>query len=228
MNNSILILGDSGTGKSTSLRNLPANETFVLNVIGKPLPFRGASRKYTKLSPDGLTGNYYCTDDANIIKRIIKLVNDKRPDIKYLILDDFGYVSMNAFMKRALLKGYDRFSEIASEFNTAMEMINQLRDDLFCIAMMHVETDKQGKTKPKTVGNMIDQYINIEGKFTHVLHTSVSDGRYQFITNNDGIHTAKTPFGLFDTNLIENDLKMVCDKINEYNNFEDIEDSQHG
>lgn len=223
MNNSILILGDSGTGKSTSIRSLPHNETFILNVIRKPLPFRGAMKKYTPLSADGLTGNYYCSDDANVIKRVIKLVNDKRPDIKYLILDDFGYVTMNAFMKRALVKGYDRFSEIASEFNTAMELINQLRDDLFCIAMMHIETDKQGKTKPKTVGNMIDQYINIEGKFTHVLHTYVNDGSYKFITNNDGLHTAKTPLGLFDTSLIDNDLLFVVEKINEFNNFEDLE-----
>ena len=222
MNNSILLLGDSGTGKSSSLRNLPHEETFILNIIGKPLPFRGSSKKYTPLSPDGKTGNYYCTDSAETIKRVIKLVNDKRPEIKYLVLDDFGYVSMNAFMKRALLKGYDRFSEIASEFNTAMELINQLRDDLFCIAMMHIETDKQGKTKPKTVGNMIDQYINIEGKFTHVLHTSVSDGCYRLITNNDGLHTAKTPMGLFDTNLIDNDMLYVVQEINKYNNLEDV------
>jgi len=222
MNNSILLLGDSGTGKSTSLRNLPPEETFIINVIGKPLPFRGAQKKFLPLSSDGKTGNYYCSDDASIIKRVINHVNKNRPDIKYLILDDFGYVSMNAFMKRALLKGYDRFSEIASEFNTAMELVNQCRDDLYVIVMMHIETDKQGKTKPKTVGNMIDQYINIEGKFTHVLHTTVTDGRYLFITNNDGIHTAKTPFGLFDTNLIDNDMKMVCGKINDFNNFEDV------
>lgn len=223
MNNSILILGDSGTGKSTSIRTLPPKETFILNVINKPLPFRGSAKLYTKLSSDGLTGNYYCTDEAAQIKRVMNLVNNKRPDIKYLVLDDFGYVPMNAFMKRAMVKGYDRFSEIASEFNTAMELINQLRDDLFCFAMMHIETDKQGKTKPKTVGNMIDQYINIEGKFTCVLHTSVSDGHYKFIVNNDGLHTAKSPLGMFDSSMIDNDLFYVVNKINEYNNFEDVE-----
>lgn len=222
MNNSILILGDSGTGKSTAIRTLPFEETFVLNVIGKPLPFRGAAKKYTKLSEDGLTGNYYCTDQGSMIKRVINTVNTKRLDIKYLIVDDLGYLAMNAFMKRALVKGYDRFSEIAAEFNTATELLNQLRDDLFCFVTMHIETDKQGKTKPKTVGNMIDQYINIEGKFTHVFHTSVSEGKYKFITNADGIHMAKTPMGLFDKQLIDNDLMMIVNKINEYNNFDDI------
>lgn len=221
MNNSILILGDSGTGKSTSIRTLPPEQTFILNVIGKQLPFRGNSTKYTKLSADGLTGNYYISDDAKTIKRVISLINAKRPEIKYLILDDFGYVTMNAFMKRALLKGYDRFSEIASEFDTAFEMVNQLRDDLFCFVMMHIETDKQGKTKPKTVGNMVDQYINIEGKFTQILHTTVVDGTYKFITKNDGVHMAKTSLDLFDTLTVDNDLLMIANRINEYNN-EDI------
>lgn len=222
MNNSILILGDSGTGKSTSIRTLPPEQTFILNIIGKPLPFRGSMKKYTRLSPDGKTGNYYCSDDANTIKRIINLVNTKRPEIKYLILDDFGYVTMNAFMKRALLKGYDRFSEIASEFNTAMELVNQLRDDLFCFVMMHIETDKQGKTKPKTVGNMVDQYIVVEGKFTQIFHTVVVDGTYKFLTKNDGIHMAKTSLDLFDTLTIDNDLLMIANRINEYNNEDEL------
>jgi hypothetical protein len=221
MNNSILILGDSGTGKSSSIRTLPPEQTFIVNVVGKTLPFRGSARSYTKLSPDGMTGNFYCNDDAAQIKRVIKTVNDKRPEIKYLILDDLGYVAMNAFMRRALLKGYDRFSEIASEFNTAIELVNQLRDDLYCFVTMHIETDKQGKTKPKTIGNMVDQYINIEGKFALILHTTVSEGNYKFITNNDGTHMAKSLMGLFDKNLIDNDLLYVANKLEGYLN-EDI------
>lgn len=222
MSTAVLIIGDSGTGKSTSLRTLPPSETFILNVISKPLPFRGQAKNYIPLSPDGLTGNYYCTDQGVVIKRIINLVNTKRPDIKYLVIDDIGYVAMNAFMKRALIKGYDRFSEIASEFGAAIELANKLRDDLFCIVTMHIETDKQGKTKPKTVGNMIDQYINIEGKFTNIFHTIVSEGGYKFLTRNDGIHMAKTPLGLFRDALIDNDMMEIINRINEYNN-EDIE-----
>lgn len=220
MNNSILILGDSGTGKSTSIRTLPPKETFILNVIGKSLPFRGSAKSYIKLSSDGSEGNYYCTDDSMQIKRIINLVNNKRTDIKYLIIDDLGYVPMNAFMRRALIKGYDRFSEIASEFNTATELVNQLRDNLFCFSMMHIETDKQGKTKPKTVGNMIDQYINFEGKFSYVFHTTVSEGNYKFITNNDGVHMAKSAMGCFPR-LIDNDLLAIANRIEEYEN-EDV------
>ena len=222
MNNSILIIGDSGTGKSTSIRTLPPNETFIINVIGKPLPFRGSSKLYTKLSEDGMTGNYYCTDQGNSIKRVINHVNNKRPEIKYLIIDDLGFVAMNAFMKRALVKGYDRFSEIASEFGTAIELVNQLRDDLFCIVTMHIETDKQGKTKPKTIGNMIDGSINIEGRFSYVFHTAVTDGKYSFLTNNDGVHMAKSSMGCFEKQFIDNDLLDIVERINAYNNFEDV------
>lgn len=217
MNNSILILGDSGTGKSSAIRNLPPAETFVINVISKPLPFRGSTKNYTKLSTDGLTGNTYCTDNGAMIKKIITFVNDKRPEIKYLIIDDLGYVLMNAFMKRALVKGYDRFSEIASEFNTAIEMVNTLRDDLFCFCTMHIETDKQGKTKPKTIGNMVDQYVCIEGKFSYVFHTAILEGKYKFITNNDGVHMAKSSPECFEA-FIDNDLLFIANTINAYNN----------
>lgn len=221
MNNSVLILGDSGTGKSTAFRTLPPKETFIINVVGKPLPFRGAGKRFTKLSPDGSTGNYYCTDQAEMIRKVIRLINNKRPEIKYLIVDDLGYVLMNAFMKRALQKGYDRFSEVAQLFDVATEMFNQLRDDLFLIATMHIETDKQNNTKPKTVGNMVDQYINIEGKFTHIFHTVVTDSGYKFLTHHDGLHMAKTPMGLFEHDLIDNDMKAIVDAIDEYNNFDD-------
>src|SRR5271169_3038019 len=101
MSNAILILGESGTGKSTSFRNLNHEETFIINVLDKPLPFRGYKSKYIKLSPDGLTGNYYESDDHDKITRIINLVNKKRTDIKNLIIDDFGFTITNTFMKRS-------------------------------------------------------------------------------------------------------------------------------
>jgi hypothetical protein len=220
MNNSILILGDSGTGKSSAIRTLPPAETFIINIVGKALPFRGSAKNYTRLSTDGLTGNFYCSDNADTIKRVINMVNVKRPEIKYLVIDDAGYICMNAFMKRALQKGYDRFSEIASEFNTAIELTNQLRDDLFCFVTMHIETDKQGKTKPKTIGNMIDQYICIEGKFSYILHTMVIENSYKFLTGNDGTHMAKSSMDCLPK-FIDNDLMLVVNKINEYNN-EDV------
>lgn len=221
MNNAILILGESGSGKSTSIRTLAPEETFILNVIGKPLPFRGSGKAYTRLSPDGTTGNYYCTDEYPAIHRTIAHINRFRPDIKNLVIDDFGYLLTNHFMRNAMVKGYDKYSEIGQQTFNTLQLLNSLRDDLFVFVMMHTEFEN-GKLKPKTVGKMVDQYICIEGKFTHVLHAVVIDNKYQFITQNNGVHMAKSPMGLFDTLTIDNDLKFVTDKIKTYLN-EDID-----
>lgn len=220
MSTCALILGESGSGKSTSIRTLNPNETFIINVIGKPLPFRGAASKYKQLSADGLTGNYYATDDIPTIKRVINLVNNKRLDITNLIIDDFGYTISNSFMRKANQKGYDKFVEIGKDMFDVLEVITNVRGDLFCFVMMHVENDVHGKSKPRTVGKMIDQYVCIEGKFTNCLHTIVNDGQYQFITNNDGQHMAKTPLGMFDSLYIDNDLQAVRDKMLAYFNEE--------
>jgi len=220
MSNSILILGESGTGKSTSIRNLPCQETLIINVIGKPLPFRGSKKKYSNLSPDGLTGNYYSTDNSSSILRLIKLVNEKRLDIKYLVIDDFGYTFMNSFMRKANEKGYQKFTDIGVNAFHVFEAISLLRDDLFCFVMMHTEIDTHGTYKPKTIGKMIDQNVTIEGKFTYVFHSLVIDGEYKFLTNNDGVHMAKSSMGMFDTLHIDNDLNEIIHKINNYDNEE--------
>jgi len=218
MSTAALILGESGTGKSTSIRNLDPSETFIVNVIGKPLPFKGALSKYTKLSPDGLTGNYYASDDTATIKRIINLVNAKRLDIKVLVIDDFGYTITNSFMRKANQKGYDRFIDIAKDMFDILDIVSNIREDLYCFVMMHTETDMQGKHKPKTVGKMIDQYICIEGKFTNCFSSTVIDGKYKFITNADGSHMSKTPMGMFDDLYIDNDLQYVKKQMHAYFN----------
>lgn len=218
MSNAILLLGESGTGKSSSIRNLPPEETMIINVIGKPLPFRGANKSYTRLSTDGLTGNYYASDEPDAIMRGINLVNNKRHDIKYLVIDDYGYSITNGFMRKALQPGYSKFTELGLAAFNILDKINVLRDDLYCFIMMHTEIDQQGKYKPKTVGKMIDQYVNIEGKFSYVLHSLIVDGNYLFLTNNDGQHMAKTPMGLFDTQMIPNDLSLVVETMNNYLN----------
>ena len=218
MSTAALILGESGTGKSTSIRNLNPEETFIVNVIGKPLPFRGAPSKYTKLSADGLTGNYYATDDVATIKRVISLINNKRLDIKTLVIDDFGYTISNSFMRKANERGYDKFVSIGRDMFEILDLITNIREDMFCFVMMHVDTDANGKSKPRTIGRMIDQYVCIEGKFTNCFHTIVNDGVYQFITNNDNVHMAKTPLGMFDSLYIDNDLQYVKEQMHAYFN----------
>ena len=182
------------------------------------MPFRGAKSKYQPLSSDGLTGNYYATDDITTIKRVINLINNKRKDIKTLVIDDFGYTITNSFMRKANQRGYDRFIEIAKDMFDILDIVSNLREDLYCFVMMHTETDSQGRSKPKTVGKMIDQYICIEGKFTNVLTAMVNDGVYQFSTNYDGHNMSKTPLGLFSDLYIDNDLQYVKEQMTKYFN----------
>lgn len=221
MNNSVLILGESGTGKSTSIRNLPPEQTFIINVINKPLPFKGAAKKYKKIGSGAMIGNYYENDDPVHIRKLINHIDSKRPDIKYLIIDDFGYTMSNSFMRKAHQKGYDKFTDIGKDTFEIIEASTRLRHDLFCFVMMHTEIDQQGRYKPKTVGKMVDQYINIEGRFMYVLHALVTDGQYKFLTNNDGQHMAKTPLGLFEHLFIDNDLAIVVNAIDEYNGVDE-------
>lgn len=101
MSYNILVLGESGTGKSTSIRNLPSEETFVLNVLNKPLPFKGGKSRFKPLSQDGKQGNIYSADSAHLLLRILRLINEVRTDIKYLVIDDYGYTISNAYMRSA-------------------------------------------------------------------------------------------------------------------------------
>ena len=224
MSNSILVLGESGMGKSSSLRNLPAEQTMLINVLGKPLPFRGQKAKYIPLSSDGLSGNYYASDDPLKIERLIKKVNDKRPDIKYLVLDDFGFTIAHSFMAKCHLTGFGKFSDIARETFGVFQAIQSVRDDLTCVVIMHTEVDPNGRHNAKTIGKAIDNYVNIEANFTYVFHALVSEGNYFFLTNNDGQHTAKTPLGCFDELKIDNDLKAAIHLINEYNDGDKIDE----
>lgn len=221
MSNNVLIIGQSGSGKSTSIRKLPPNETFILNVINKPLPFKGASKNYVNISADGLTGNYYATDDHSRIMQLIKTINLKRPDIKYLVVDDMGYTLTNDFMRSALVKGYDKFSTLAKDAWEVIKSLNETRSDLICFMMMHSDIDQQGNSKPKTIGKLLDEKVCIEGMFTVCLHAVVNDGQYYFVTNHDGTHMAKSPYGMFDKSKIPNNLMIVVQNINNYLN-EDV------
>jgi len=215
MSNAVLILGESGTGKSTSIRTLPPEETFIINVLGKPLPFRGGKKMYRKVDAEG-KGNYFASDNHVRIKEAIEYVNSKRPDIKYLVIDDFGYTISNDFMRKALVNGFQKFTEIGRDAWELLKSVNEVRDDLLCFVTMHSDIDAAGRSKPKTIGKLLDEKVCVEGMFTVVLHSIVNDGQYYFVTNHDGSHMAKSPMGMFKENAVHNDLKLVADTIHAY------------
>jgi len=222
MSNTTLIIGQSGSGKSTSLRNLDHKKTFCINILDKPLPFRGYKSHYRPLTKDNPEGNYYATDDYGLIIRAIRAVNDKRPEITNLIIDDFQYILANEFMRRALEKGFDKFSDIAQHAWLVIKELTNTRPDLYCFVLSHSDSDQNGQVKCKTIGKMLDDKITLEGMFTIILHALIVDGDYRFLTQHDGVHVAKSPMQMFDEKFIDNDLNWVVEKMNDYFN-EDIE-----
>lgn len=209
MANTILIIGESGTGKSTSIENLNPEETFIINVIDKPLPFRGFKRNYIQSTEQAMKGNYCATDKFEFIMQIIKTINSSRLEIKNLIIDDFQYVMCNEFMRRSNEKGYQKFTEIGHNAWAILRELSFCRQDLDCFVMSHTESDADGKLKCKTIGKMLDDKITIEGMFTVVFHTLLIDGSYKFLTAYDGIHIAKSPKGMFTQKYINNDLAQI-------------------
>jgi len=211
MSTSVLVIGASGSGKSTALRNLNPEETFIISVLGKPLPFKGGRSAYKQEKG----GNYYVTDSAdNILKAIVSVDANKK--FKNLVIDDWQYVLANSFMRRAKEKGYEKFTDIGRDGWLIIKAACECRDDLKIFVIAHNEIDEKGNSKVKTIGKMLDDKITIEGMFTIVLHTWVEDGKYKFITQTDGHKIAKSPMGMFSESLIDNDLLEVSKAIDAY------------
>jgi len=207
----VLILGESGSGKSTSIRNLDTNTTFIFNVQGKPLPFKGGRESYSKDN-----GNIYKTDNAKTITTLLSKISDEKLDVENVIIDDFQYIMVNEMMRRTFEKGYNKFSEIAHSVWELVNCVQLLRPNLNVFFLAHTETNAVGKEKVKTVGKMLDDQVNIEGMFTIVLKAIVNNGEHKFTTHSNGFDTVKTPMDMFDQDEIDNDLQIVIDSIKEY------------
>ena len=226
MAHSVLIIADSGTGKSTSMKNLNPKETFIINIANKPLPFKGWKSKYTPISKDNPKGNMTTASSAAGIIKAIQHVNDKMPHVTNLVIDDWQYMSSFEYFDRASEKGYDKFTQIAANLAQVAKMPKDLRDDLYVFFMTHSEesTDVNGhrKVKAKTIGKMIDNTLTLEGLFSIVLFGRVKKTEdsleYGFDTVNNGENTCKSPMGMFEESFIDNDLQLVKDCIIKYEN----------
>jgi len=219
MSNTVLIIGMSGSGKSTSLRNLDPKTTFIISVLNKPLPFKGWQKKYKSVEGwDDKKGNYYCSDSWAKVLKCINVVSKERPEITTLVIDDAHFLMANEFMNRATEKGFERFSEIAQHMWFVMNGLTRARSDLTCFVLSHSEIDGTGVSKPKTVGKLLDDKITLEAMVTVVLHTMVKDGEYMFLTQMDSSHISKSPMGMFDSLLIPNDLCEIKKSIESYFN----------
>lgn len=225
----IACVGESGSGKTTSIRNLDPSTTFIISTTGKRPGIPGAKKKYPSFTINKetkeISGNFCVASSADGISKILNFINNKLPHIKTVIIDDYQYVMGFEAMDRAGQKGYEKFTEMAQHAYQVIKDAMNLRDDLYVVILTHSENtgDKLNPYyKIKTQGKMIDSVITLEGLFTYVFFTEVGhddEGRpdYKFKTNSDGTCTAKSPMGLFDDLLIDNDLDYVINKIKEYN-----------
>lgn len=236
MSNSIAVVTESGFGKSTSYGQIPelnimglaAEETLVVNIKGKPLPFKGWRKLYKPIDPNKRpdTENYLETTDPALIIKTLQFFDASRPDIKNVLIDDYQYLMAEEFMANALKTGFDKYNKLAKN---AYDVINaglKMRSDINFIILTHAETDKEGQWKMKTIGKMLDEKVTLQGLFTVVLYgketydATEKKVSKKFVTNFDGDYPAKSPVGMFEEIYIPNDLGLVVQKINQYYNGE--------
>lgn len=205
----VLILGESGSGKSTSLRNFEPSEVGIFNVASKPLPFR---KKLHAMNRVGY--------------REIALKLNK-PKLKTYAIDDSQALMAFEMFGKAKEKGYDKFTEIAVNFyNLIQHVIRNTPDDCIVYFLHHSETMDSGKIKAKTVGKMLDTQLTVEGLFSIVLLCRTDGQRHWFETQSDGFSTAKSPMGMFPME-IDNDLKLVDTEIRKYWDFDNQQNKEN-
>ena len=204
MGECVFVYGKSGSGKSRSLINFGEDEIFLVNTIGKRLPFRSKFKYEIK------------TDDFNKIANGLR----KMPT-KTAVIDDSGYLMTNAFMRghsapKSGSSTFDLYNDIADSFWSLITIIkNELPDDVIVYMIMHEDTTDYGETKLRTIGKLLSEKVCIEGMSTVVLRCIVRDGKHLFLTQSDGSDISKSPEGMFELE-IENDLKAVDTAIREY------------
>lgn len=199
----VLILGESGTGKTHSIKGFKPEEVKIISLFKPILPFKG---KYEVVKTER-------TADAIIEE----MKNTKK---KAIVIDDFQFLLGVPMMKRIGEKGWDKFNDIQQPYSDVLFALDELPDDTIVYFNSHVELTQDGKRKIKTIGNALDKYLTVEGLFMIVLGTLVVDGetekKYYFTTQNNGSDTIKSPEGMFPAYAIDNDLKYVDDKIRNY------------
>ena len=194
----VLLIGQSGSGKSTSLRNFKGDEVAVVNVLGKPLPFKS----------DIKAGK--CDDYATILKAIANTPK------KTIVIDDANYLITNEFMNKSSVKGFDKYNEMGNNFFNLINGIKNIEGGKTVYLIMHEDTDENGYVKPKTIGKLLDDKVNIQGMFTICIRSMYDNGNYIFRLKTNGQDCVKTPFGMFEGESMENDLKEFDKVVREY------------
>lgn len=213
MSKVICIAGESGSGKTTSMEKLNPKETYYIDCDKKGLSWKGWRKQYNSEKK-----NYFATDFPNDVEKIIKGINDKRPEIKYIVIDTLNGIMIGDEMRRAKEKGYDKWVDLAASVWNIVDNAYNYRDDLTLIFICHTQTERTDDgfsfTRIKTSGKKLDK-ISLESKFTTVLIAKAIDGKYVFETKANK-STAKTPKGAFQDDVIPNDITLVINALKDY------------
>ena len=204
----VLLLGQSGSGKSTSMRNFTKDEIAVINVLGKPLPFK-SDIKAPKI------------DDYATILNQIKMTKKKT-----IVIDDANYLITNEFMNKSSVKGFDKYNEMGNNFFNLINGIKNIDGGKTVYLIMHEDTDENGNIKPKTIGKLLDDKVNIQGMFTVCIRSMFDNGNYIFRLKTNGQDCVKTPFGMFENDTMENDLKEFDKVVREYYELDKVEEKE--
>lgn len=211
-----MILGESGTGKSTSLRNFEKDDLLLIQPVPKPLPFKC---DWNLVSKDNPTGNIFRTDNSAQICAALT-----RTPKNVIVIDDFQYILANEFMRRVTdhetgNQAFQKYNEIARNAWDILTAASVLTENKRVYVLSHTNTDESGHTKIKTIGKLLDEKIVLEGLVTIVLRTLRVNENYIFATQNSGNDTTKSPIGMFEDEHIPNDLKAVDKAICEFYNI---------
>lgn len=210
MSKAIMILGASGSGKTTSLEHLDPKQTFYIDADGKGLSWKGWRQQYNKANK-----NYFLCDDPNQIYAIMQQIDTQQKQIKYLVVDTLNGCMVADEMRRAKEKTYDKWMDLAQSVYSIVDYANKMRDDLTVILIGHTQTSDDGFTCMLTNGRKLNK-ICLESKMTTVLLARINEnGEYVFETRARN-STAKTPRGAFDKDEIPNDIMLVVDALKNY------------
>ena len=209
----ICIAGESGSGKTTSMRNLDPATTYYIDADKKGLSWKGWRNQYNTDKK-----NYLKCDDVNIVRNYIKSVAEKCPKIKVIVVDTINGLMVADEMRRSKEKGYDKWVALATCVWDLVVDCYDFRDDLTIVFTAHTqtETDESGYrfTRIQTSGKKLNKIV-LESKFTTVLLAKCVDGKYLFETQANN-STAKSPMGAFDDFEIENDIVKVIDALKDF------------
>jgi hypothetical protein len=220
-----LILGESGSGKSRSIKGLPPKETFVITGGIQDLPFKGAEKLYKPISEENPKGNFLRTEKLSVAAKYLRWVNKSRPEIKYVVIDDNQYFSMFTYVNRAYERDYySKFVDIGVALVEFAKLCKSLRDDITVFILNHVETGTSAmgneQIQAKTLGKFVKEKITYEGLFQPVLlcDKEVVDGNktHHFFWTELAGSVVKAPEEMFEDQKVDNDLKLVADAMTEY------------